>query len=352
MKSAPTLHEMIINPTGPGNPRNGEGDIVALRDGRLLMAWSRFSGPDDHSQAEIWGRHSDDGGLTWSEPFLLQENVGQCNVMSVSFLRLRSGDLLFGFAIKNHESQDCHMFVRRSTDDGRTWSATIPATPEEGYIGANNNRLVQTRTGRVLYPCFRCIDEHYHSQATVFASDDDGRTWRRLAAWLDLPGLTGASEPGVVQCADGSLWLWMRTDKQRIYACRSWDDGETWTEPAATELIAPIAPASVARLPGSDALLMIYNDRRACPPVAGDVPWRSEFNRRTPLVAAISRDHGATWQDFQYVEADERKSYCYVSITFHRDTTLLTYYVGAPGGPNLVDMKLKIVPTAAWTQQA
>ncbi|MGC8782248.1 MAG: sialidase family protein [Anaerolineae bacterium] len=350
MASVPTLYETIINPTGPGNPRNGEGDIIALRDGRLLMAWSRFSGPDDHSQAEIWARHSDDGGLSWGEPFVLQENVGQCNVMSVSFLRLRSGDLLFGFAIKNHESQDCHMFVRRSADDGRTWSAAILATPEEGYIGANNNRLVQTRTGRVLYPCFRCIDEHYHSQAAVFASDDDGRTWRRLSEWLDLPGPVGASEPGVVQCADGSLWLWMRTDKQRIYACRSRDDGATWTAPAATGLIAPISPASAVRLPTGDALLMIYNDRRTAPPVAGDVPWRSEFNRRTPLVAAISRDHGETWQDFQYVEADESKSYCYTSITFHRDTTLLTYYVGVPDGPNLIDMKLKIVPTAAWTR--
>ena len=28
---------------------------------------------------------------------------------------------------------------------------------------------------------------------------------------------------------------------------------------------------------------------------------------------------------------------------------LLTYYVGVVGGPNLLDLKLCIVPTAAWT---
>ena len=140
MKSIPTLHEEIINPTNPANPRNGEGSVVALRDGRLLMAWTKFTGPHDHSQGEIYGRYSLDDGFTWGEPFLLQKNIGQCNVMSVSFLRLSNGDLLLGHGIKNHESLDCHMFVKRSHDDGKTWSEHVNATPEEGYIGANNDR--------------------------------------------------------------------------------------------------------------------------------------------------------------------------------------------------------------------
>jgi hypothetical protein len=33
----------------------------------------------------------------------------------------------------------------------------------------------------------------------------------------------------------------------------------------------------------------------------------------------------------------------------HGENTLLTYYVGRAGGPNLLDLKLCIVPTAAWT---
>jgi len=349
MQAITTLHEEIINPTGPGNPRNGEGDIVILNDGRLLMAWTRFSGPHDHSQGEIWGRYSYDGGFTWGEPFLLQENVGQCNVMSVSFLCLHGGALLFAFAIKNHESRDCHMYVRRSVDGGCTWGDPILATPEDGYIGANNNRLLQTRSGRVLLPMFRCVGEDYHSLASVFGSDDDGCTWRRLTSYLDIPGPVGAGEPGIVECADGSLWMWLRTDKQRIYACRSWDDGEVWTQPEPTELVAPIAPASAARLPASNDILMIYNDRRACTPLSGDVAWSSPFNWRTPLVSAISSDNGHTWHSFKSVESDQTRSYCYVSITFYQDRTLLTYYVGRAGGPNLVDMKLKIVPTREWT---
>ena len=71
----PKRHETIISPTSPENPRNGEGAIIPLSDGRLLLGWTHFSGGGrDHSGAEIWGRISNDGGLTWAEPFLLQEN--------------------------------------------------------------------------------------------------------------------------------------------------------------------------------------------------------------------------------------------------------------------------------------
>jgi hypothetical protein len=342
----------MINPSGPGNPRNGEGAIVALCDGRLLMAWTHFTGPEDHAQGEIWACYSQGDGYTWGEPFLFQENIGQRNVMSASFLRLHCGDLLFGFHIKNHESEDCRLYVRRSSDDGKTWSEPILASPEAGYMGSNNDRMMQTRSGRILVPMFKFFGPapDFHSMDSVFGSDDNGRTWRRLTGWLDIPGHCGASEPGIVECADGSLFMWIRTDKRRIYASRSTDNGDTWTDPQATELVAPIAPASAKRLPNSDDILMIYNDRRTSPPDAGgDVAWTDEFNWRTPLVSAISSDNGQTWRNFKLVEADESKSYCYTSITFHKDTTILTYYVGVPGGANLVDMKLKIVPTAAWT---
>ena len=344
----PTLHEEIVCPTNRENPRNGEGAIIPLRDGRLLLGWTRFAGGgQDHSAADIAGRFSEDDGITWGRPFTLQDNVGQCNVMSVSFLRMHSGDLLFGYAIKNHESDDCLFYVRRSDDEGQSWSEPVLATPEAGYIAANNDRLLQMRRGRLLLPVAKAIGEDYHGLAICFVSDDEGATWRRPADYVDIAGRVGADEAGVVECADGSLWMYVRTDKGYIYASRSTDDGESWSPPEPTELVAPISPASVKRLPGSDDILIIYNDRRGVP-ISSD--WHSEFNWRTPLSSAVSSDNGHTWHSHKLVETDQAKSYCYTSITFHKETTLLTYYVGEVGGPNLLDLKLKIVPTAAWTE--
>ena len=352
---APTDRETALNSTGKepapseikGNPRNGEGAILALSDGRLLLGWTRFTGGGrDHSSAEIWGRISDDGGYTWQQPFLLQDNIGRCNVMSVGFLRLHSGALLLGFAVKNHPSQDCRYYVRHSHDKGGTWGRPILTIPEAGYFVVNNDRLIQTSDGRLLIPAAKSIDERYHCVSTCFYSDDEGHTWARLAPYLDLPGgPVGLQEPGIVECADGTLWMYMRTDRGSVYACRSVDGGESWSTPEPTPLIAPAAPASARRLPGSKDILILYNDRRGVP----YSPDRSTtFHHRTPLAAAVSTDGGRTWHHHQLVESDKSNSYCYTSIAFHGENTLLTYYVGRAGGPNLLDLKLSIIPTTAW----
>lgn len=378
--SLPTIHEDIIGPSSPGNPRNGEGGMVLLRDGRLLLAYTHVNEPgsdfpvdrvpfhaqeqeatrdhgSDHFPAEIYARLSDDDGYTWGETFLFQENLGALNVMGAAFLRLHSGDILFAFAIKNHSTRDMRGYVRRSSDEGQTWSDPVLATPDEGYICINQGSrcLLQTSNGRILLPASRSTivptstSEHaYHGVVSCFYSDDEGATWHRSAEYMDLPAsANGLQEPAIVEVADGSLWMYMRTDLGAIYSCGSTDEGESWSKPEPTELVAPRSPASAVRLPDSHDILMVYNDRRGVPYSAdqGEV-----FQWRTPLSSAVSSDAGRTWHHHKTIEPDQTRSYCYTSINFHKDTTLLTYYLGTAGGPNLVDMKLKIIPTRAWTE--
>jgi Neuraminidase (sialidase) len=256
--------------------------------------------------------------------------------------------LLFGYAVKNHPSEDCRYYVRHSSDEGESWDDPVLAIPEEGYFVVNNDRLLQTRSGRLLIPAAKSVSARYHCVSTCFYSDDEGQTWQRRAPYLDLPGgQVGAQEPGIVECADGGLWMYLRTGRGRIYASRSTDGGESWSTPEPTELVAPVAPASAMRLPGSVDILILYNDRRGVPysPDRG-----TEFHHRTPLSSAVSSDNGRTWHHHGLIESDRHKSYCYASIAFHGENTLLTYYVGVAGGPNLLDLKLCIVPTTAWTQ--
>jgi len=357
----PTLFEEIICPTNPDNPRNGEGSIASLTDGRLLLAWTRFLGPDDHSAAEIWGRFSNDGGYTWGERFLMQDRVGKCNVMLANLRPLQSGDLLFGYCVKNDPFFDCQYYVRRSSDLGQTWEEPVLCTTEPGFYNMLNDTLLQMRSGRLVQPAATTRwrepkagekPDPYHASVgnipydvtTCYYSDDGGRTWHRSADYLTLPDYQQLTEAGAVEFADGSLWMWMRSRLGCIYASRSSDGGEHWSEPEPTELVAPNAPAVARRLPESDDLVILYNDRRGVPKDEDRFQWR------TPLTSAISSDHGHTWHSYKLVEVDESRSYCYATVAFHNDTTLLTYYVGKVGGHPLVDLKLKILPTADWTR--
>ena len=85
---------MVIEPA-PGNPRNSEGDIIELKDGRLVLAYSRFTGGGhDDSTAHISKRVSADGGKTWTADEVLVPNEGTQNVMSVTLRRLPCGECL------------------------------------------------------------------------------------------------------------------------------------------------------------------------------------------------------------------------------------------------------------------
>jgi hypothetical protein len=53
-------------PPGPDNPRNSEAAFLRLKDGRMLMVYSHFTGKQgaDESPCYLAGRYSNDGGKT------------------------------------------------------------------------------------------------------------------------------------------------------------------------------------------------------------------------------------------------------------------------------------------------
>jgi hypothetical protein len=325
------------------NPRSGEGDIVELSDGRLLLAYTEFyGGSADHSAARISGRISGDGGLTWDPPFVLQPNVGAMNVMSVSLERLSSGALGFLYLVKNGPG-DCRAHFRASDDEGATWSEAVPATPELAYHVVNNDRLVQLSGGRLIVPTCTYpagIDDRRLNWATVFYSDDMGHTWQRSPSHLAVDGSeSGMQEPGVVELKDGSLLMFIRCDLGYIYQARSTDQGLTLTEPEPTPLRAPVSPCTLKRIPSTGELLVVWNNR-------ADHPASEPFSRRTPLTSAVSRDEGLTWDHVQDIEDDRSRTYCYTSVTFVDERALLTYYISEdlPSGQRvLASLKLKAI---------
>ena len=318
---AEIIVEDVAVPTDD-NPRHTEGDIVVLKDGRLLLAWSDFhGGSEDHSEGWISARTSSDGGRTWGERYTLQENIGEQNVMSTSFVRSNvSGDILFFFGVKNSRS-DLHFRLRRSSDEGATWSEPAPVGDDPGYYVMNNDRVLQLADGRLLAP-MAFIDEVFKAgsvfRTVVYYSDDDGKSWARSASELGAPQ-RGAMEPGLVELNDGRILQIIRTQVGKIYHSYSSDRGETWSPAEPWIIASPEAPATIVRL--QDGRLALFHNPNF-------VEGGDHGGPRTPLAASVSSDEGASWSEPRVLEDDPTRSFSYISATPHEDRLLLTYWVG------------------------
>ncbi len=314
---------------GNGNPRNSEGDFIRLKDGRWLFIYTHFTtGSGDAAKAYLASRESRDGGRTWSEKDeIVVPNEGGFNVMSVSLLRLQTGGLAL-FYLRKNSLQDCRPVVRFSRDEAKTWSDPVECiTDEVGYYVLNNNRVVQLKNGRLLMPVARHRfngGKLGEGEIMAYWSDDKGKTWRRSKSILktdDQGARINFMEPGVVEVKKKRLLMIIRTKLGCQYFSESKDNGETWSTPRPSEVFSPEAPATLTKIPGTGDLLLIWDDHDGKP-----LEYRtSRPPIRTPLVAAISRDGGRTWEKKKVIEDQAGHGYCYVAVAFEGRRVLLGY---------------------------
>ncbi len=310
------------------NPRWSEGSILPLRNGRLLFAITRFVGVADAAHADIVARESSDGGRTWGDIRLLQENIGQRNVMSVTLRRLdparvADGPIGMFYLVKNGDT-DLNVFLRASEDEGQTFGTPIPVTDRTGYHVLNNDRVTLLRGGRLLVPVSATSDQsrENHYRSFCFFSDDGGHHWQVGRGKVDLPK-RGAMEPEVIELTDGGVLMIVRSQLGRIYAAHSSDAGETWSAPEPWGPPAPEAPSTLRRIPATGDLVLVWNNHVD--------PAHHHSGQRTPLSIAVSTDEGQSWSPPRNLESDPEETYAYTSLTFFKDRMLLSYYVEHDG---------------------
>jgi hypothetical protein len=305
------------------NPRYSEGSILELAGGRLLHAVTEFAGDgEDFAPARIVARLSGDGGRTWGEMRVLQENSGRRNVMSVSLLRLRSRaerPIAMFYLVKNG-FDDLKVHLRLSSDEGESFGEPILVSDAPGYHVMNNDRAIELLDGRLLCPVAWTADVRRDNRFVSFSylSDDGGRTWRSGAGRVELPR-RGAMEPEALELEDGRILMLLRTQLGGIHASLSSDRGETWSTPAPWGVESPESPATLRRIPATGDLLLVWNPRH--------VEGAGHGGRRTPLAAAISSDEGRTWSHRRLLEEDPERTYAYTSLAFAGGRALLSYYV-------------------------
>jgi Neuraminidase (sialidase) len=314
---------VVVCPAGPGNPRNSEAAIAVLKDGTLLLAYSRMQGGADDAAGDIAGKTSSDGGRTWSDPFVVQRNDGRQNVMSACLLRLQSGKIGLAYARKNSDA-DCALLWRTSSDEGKTWSGEVLVSPPWGYGATGPDVVIQLKSGRLIAPDYRTTDWTVdpRMRGYVCRSDDEGQTWSH-AEPITAPEGRSLEEPCVVELKDGRLLMYIRTKSGPIYQCFSSDQGVTWSVPEPSPLVHPTSPMQLRRIPSTGDLLCI---------------WNNSTTHRYPLTAAVSRDEGVTWEHFRDLEVETAgvSQYAYASVAFHGGRALMTYWMINQAGINLV----------------
>ena len=329
-----------LEPVAPATEqlrRRSEASMVTLTNGDVLLAYANHTDKSDNDRGHIAGRHLSGGEPVGDERVLVPSPENGLNVMSPALKRLPDGriGMLFSYRLSTKEAS--RQFIS-SKDEGKTWSE--PVTVADGnYKTGCHDRFTVHSSGRLLAP-LHCTDdwEKFHLHVRVARSDDAGRSWR-LGDPLELPRVrwadvelhyeSGCIEPGIAERADGSLLMTIRTAMGTQFFSESWDGGETWSEPRSMEVVSPVAPAHLSRLPESDDLLLVWtSDYDAKVRLAGE---------RHTITACVSSDGGRSWprERRRVLVHDPDHSVDYPSVLYHLGEAWLTLRVSS--GPGVVE---------------
>ena len=350
------------------------GSFVGLNDGRLVYVMG--SGVD---KTYI----SQDGGQSWQEQGALHYVDGSeiKDFHAPNLMRLKSGRIGMVYSASEPDQHWAGLLFARSDDETKTWSKPIRLSePHLDHVALEHDAAIVTSSGRMVVPVYRGLGrrdfvpdkKHFFAVALlgdewslagshgfeptpeiswVYYSDDEGQTWHRNAngemmITLDYEagGNWSAEEPVIVEYAPKHLLMLYRTPLGRLFQSWSKDDGSNWTMPRPTALAASRAPAALKRIPGTNDLLVVWNQ------ASGDEIQRGLLRHR--LSAAISQDGGASWKrhkniscidqdDRSYIEPSPIRYYraesfsprlplnhcwaTYPAVTFCKDRVVLTY---------------------------
>lgn len=381
------LRGVVVGPASDQHPFQSEGTTVKLKDDTLLHAFNLRFGEKDMSN---WHPHyartviakvlSRDSGKTWSEPEVMFESNTGINASHPAIRRLPNGELGATYQrinTKPVEQWDRQNWIRSvlnadkifrySGDDGKTWSKEIPISPSTGYWTSAHDRLLVLSNGRLLQPLHSNLDfaagRSDRVATKVARSDDQGRTWQLSAGWLEVTDLapnyignykSNFHEVAIAERADNSVFMLGRTSAGRLYGSESRDRGETWTKPAPSALLSPESPANLARLPGSDDLLVIWNSQCI-------TNLNTHLGQRLTLASAVSSDGGHSWHDYREIitippnETNISRGFgtdrvCYPSIFFDEGLTYIGYWAAARvNGVQYDQQYMMVLPVSFFT---
>ena len=196
-------------------------------------------------------------------------------------------------------------YVKRSSDDGATWSK--PERLPNGFFGPIKNKPVLLDDGSILSPSSTEFGTPFghawqvHFERTV----NGGKSWQRIGPIND--GRTiHAIQPSILMHPGNRLQALGRTQESHLFEAWSEDNGRTW------------GPVTLIDLPncnsGTDAVtlrdgrhLLVYNH------ASNDPNSEKPKGVRSPLNLAVSSD-GKRWEAALIIEDEPKNQFSYPAM--------------------------------------
>jgi len=261
------------------------GNLVAAIDERVPscgdLKWSK--------DINIVMRRSTDNGKTWSNiETIIDFPLGK-SASDPSMIVDRNTKeifLFYNFMDLDKEKDVYYLHVVKSNDNGKTWSKPEDITNQIAKPEWHNDFKFITSGRGIQTKNGKLLHTlvNLSKGLFIFGSDDHGKTWY----FIDTP-IKPADESKIVELTDGSWMVNARVNKGGMrYVHTSTDEGKSWTSRPEPNLIDPGCNASIIRYTSkSDG----YNKNRLLFSNA-----KMEKGRMN-LTVRISYDEGNTWTE-------------------------------------------------------
>jgi len=261
------------------------GDLIASIDERVPhcgdLKWSK--------NINIIVRRSSDNGKTWSEiETVVDFPEGQSASDPSMIVDKQTNEvfLFYNFMDLDKEKDVYYLHVVKSTDNGKTWSKPIDITSQISKKEWHSDFKFITSGRGIQTSEGKLLHTlvNLNNGMHVFGSDDHGKSWYLIDTAI-IPG----DESKIVELADGTLMINSRVNKAGLrYVHTSKDGGKTWESKSDPQLIDPSCNASIIRYTSvNDG----YKKNRLLFSNAKMTKGRSNMTVR------ISYDEGKTWSE-------------------------------------------------------
>lgn len=322
----PLEKTILLSPTQKYGGGFAFASVCKKTEDNYLLVSTGYEKYDDFAFSELINIDINVNDIKqFEETSLFQQNIAKIQTGGISLLKINDKTILSFFYAKE-STKSIDIYMKKSIDNGLTWSSpTIISEIKNAYQHCANNRAILLTNGRIILP-MAIGGTGSPNYIFCYYSDDFGNTWKSTKMFKT--NNNSLYEPCIEELSTGKLIMTLRNSSGKIIFCFSNDDGITWTDFVKSNLNCPDAPSTIARMPGKNWLLLIWNNNERI----------FDYHFRSPLSLAVSKDEGKSWIYLFDIENRPNIGAYYPTMNFTEDKLLITYTQKNTG-----DMKSSVV---------